>query len=168
MARPSKDWDKAELLTQLMQDMNDALGVMLAAAQSAHDAATHEEMKPENDKDTRGLEAGYLAAGQSARAAELQQALRGLQQMKPRAFAPDEAVSALAIVELEDQDNESCVWVFLTPYGSGQKLKVSGQEIQVATARSPLGDSLLGKRVGDLVEYRAGGRRREFEILSVQ
>ena len=168
MSVSSRNWDKEALIAQLMQDMNEALDVMLSAAQSAHDAATHEEMKPENDKDTRGLEAGYLAAGQSARAAELQQALRGLQQVTPRAFAADESVSALAIIELEDQENESRVWVFLTPYGSGQKLRVAGREIQVATARSPLGGALLGKHVGDLIEYSAGGRRREFEILSLQ
>ena len=51
--------DKAQLLAQLLAGIDDALQVMVAAALSARDAATHEENKAENDKDTRASEAGY-------------------------------------------------------------------------------------------------------------
>lgn len=168
MTDSSTAWDKKALLAQLVQELEEALEVMQTAAQSAHHAATHEEMKPENDKDTRGLEAGYLAAGQSARAAELQQALRGLKEVEPRRFSPDEPISALALVELEDLDNETRIWVLVSPFGSGRKLRLQNQEFQVASARSPLGDALIGKHVGDEVEFSAGGRLREFEIRDVQ
>ena len=46
-----------------------AVAADLASLQRAHRAtvegATHEEAKPENDKDTRALEQSYLARGQS-------------------------------------------------------------------------------------------------------
>lgn len=159
--------DKSALLEQLRNELQDALEVMLAAARAARAAATHEEMKPENDKDTRGLEAGYLAAGQSARAAELQDALRGLHELSPRDFAADDTIASLALVELLDQDTDEVSWVFVVPHGGGRKLRAGGREILVATARSPLGDALIGKRAGDLVEFAAAGRTRECEVLSV-
>lgn len=159
--------DKNALLNQLREELQDALEVMLHAARAARAAATHEEMKPENDKDTRGLEAGYLAAGQSARAAELQEALRGLQGLCARDFAGDEAISSLALVELQDLATDECSWVFLVPHGGGRRLRAGGREILVATALSPLGDALIGKRAGDVVEYTAAGKVRECEVLSL-
>ena len=58
---------KAELLA--------LLGAHLETLERAHRAAcegaTHEEAKPENDKDTRALEQSYLARGQAARIDEL-------------------------------------------------------------------------------------------------
>lgn len=160
--------DKTALLEQLRADLREALAVMVRAAKSAKEAATHEEMKPENDKDTRGLEAGYLAGAQAQRAAELSQAVRGLEELSPRDFAPDEPIAALAWVELIDLDSAVHSHVFVSPYGGGRKMRFAGVEVQIATARSPLGDALIGRRAGDIVELQIAGNVRELEIVSVR
>lgn len=159
--------DKSALLATLRDDLQRALDVMLHAARSAAEAATHEESKPENDKDTRGLEQSYLARGQAARAAELKGALAQLASLEPRAFGPDERVSALALVEVVDLDSDAKERFFVSPFGGGLKVSVGGVEVKVVTAQSPIGDALIGKRVGDLVEVTAGGRVRELEIVGV-
>jgi len=43
-----------------------------SAQRTVVEGATHEENKPENDKDTRALEQSYLARGQAQRVVELQ------------------------------------------------------------------------------------------------
>lgn len=159
--------DKRAVLEQLRADVARALEVMVQAAESARDAATHEESKPENDKDTRGLEAGYLAGAQAARAAELKSTLQQLSELEPRAFGPEDPIRALALVELVDTDTDATLRVFLSPVGGGLKVKVQGALVQVVTPRSPLGDALMGKRAGDLVEVTAGPRTRELEVTAV-
>ena len=57
--------------------------------------------------------------------------------------------------------------LFIAPEGGGQKLAVDGIEVQIVTPRSPLGDAVTGKRVGDLVELHAGGKVRELSIDAI-
>ena len=161
--------DKHALLDTLRADLAVAVEVMIKAASTAHDAATHPEMKPENDKDTRGIEAGYLAGAQSARAAAMQRTLRQLNALVPRAFAADDAVDATALVELTEAvaGKLKRTVVFVSPHGGGLKASVIGVEVQVVTPESPLGDAVMGKRAGDVVELHAGGKIREIEIVRV-
>jgi transcription elongation GreA/GreB family factor len=159
--------DKAAVLVQLKLDLQAAQLAMEQAAHTAHDAATHPEAKPENDKDTRGLEAGYLAAGQSARAAELARMVAAVSQLTPRAFRADEPIAVLALVTLEDEDTGDQQRVFLSPMGGGMKLQVDGQQVQVVTPQSPLGDALLGKCAGDEASLRVGPKRRTVQIVNV-
>jgi hypothetical protein len=58
---------KQELVALLAADLETAE----RAQQAAREGATHEEAKPENDKDTRALEQSYVARGQAKRVEEL-------------------------------------------------------------------------------------------------
>src|SRR4051812_27465742 len=94
--------DKRELKAALLV----ALEAELAAARSAHAAAvegaTHAEARPENDKDTRGLEQSYLARGHAQRVAELEAAIAYVGAWLVRDFAGTEAIAIGAIVDLEE------------------------------------------------------------------
>ena len=61
--------------------MHREVEVLTAAARSTHEAATHEENKAENDKDTRAIEAGYLAGAQADRVRELQGAITAFEKL---------------------------------------------------------------------------------------
>lgn len=139
MAR-SKAQLKAELLA--------ALEAQLASARAAHEqaasAATHEEARPENDKDTRGLEQSYLARGHAQRVAELETSVAVVQTFAPRQFSYDDAIALGALVGLEDGRT-----LWLAPHGGGVELTGG---ITVVTPTSPLGKALLGKRVDDEIE----------------
>jgi transcription elongation GreA/GreB family factor len=134
---------KAELLVQLE--------AQLAAARSAHEAAvaaaTHEEAKAENDKDTRGLEQSYLARGHAQRVGELENAVAVTQVFAPRAFGESEAIALGAIVEIEEDGKTKRLWV--APHGGG--IELAGG-LTVVTPTSPLGRALLGRHVDDDVE----------------
>jgi hypothetical protein len=136
---------KAKLKAELLA----ALEAQLAAARAAHEqaasAATHEEARPENDKDTRGLEQSYLARGHAQRVADLEVAVAVTQTFAPRTFSQDDPIALGALVDLEDGRK-----LWLAPHGGGVEL--SGG-VTVVTPTSPLGKALLGKRVDDEIEF---------------
>lgn len=160
--------EKTALFAQLVADLERDLASMVEAARATHEAATHPEAKPENDKDTRGLELGYLAAGQSARATEQQRALTALRTIVPRSFSRTDAADVSAVVTIVDDDSDVVSHSLLAPLGGGQRLSIGTVAVQVVSPGAPLGKALLGKRVGDSVELVLGGKPRSFTVQAIQ
>ena len=92
--------DKRALIEQIVASLAGELEGYERSARSAHAEATDEQSKAENKYDTRGLEASYLARGQSRQAAETASALREYQALRAREFGKDEAIDLGAIVTL--------------------------------------------------------------------
>jgi len=157
-ALPSKKALKDELVTILRTELEN----LERAHQATKEAATHEEAKPENDKDTRALEQSYLARGQALRVEDLRTGLSDVSAMSLRDFA-DQPIALGALVQVEEDDRT--LYLFITAYGGGNTL-ASGQ-VQVVTTKSPLGRALLGKREGDESEVKLTGKTRELSIVRV-
>src|SRR6188768_3098485 len=102
----------------LLAKLEGELTTMRRAAKDAREAATHEEAKPENDKDTRALEASYLAGAQAARVREIEVAMKGIEGMRLLDLAGGKPIQASAIVTLEDEEGDRTTF-FLAPYGGG-------------------------------------------------
>lgn len=160
MVIPPKEELKAELLRALSTDLE----TLERAMQSAREGATHEEAKPENDKDTRALEQSYLARGQALRIDELKTGIADVRDMVLRAFREGQP-AALGAVIRADEDGAALVF-FLAPHGGGAKLVAGG--VQVVTPKSPLGRALLGKQAGDDCEVPLAGRIRSLSLVSVE
>ena len=155
--------DKGALVAELIKRIHTALAAAQAAHRAAIEGATHEQARPENDKDTRGLEQSYVARGQAARVAELEANLAVLLAFAPRAFRPTDAVALGALVDV-DEDGTAHRY-FIAPHGGGEAL-ASGT-VQVITPESPLGRALLGRRVGDVAELQRRGPARELELVAL-
>jgi transcription elongation GreA/GreB family factor len=139
---------------------------MRKAAYDAAEAATHAEAKPENDKDTRALEASYLAAGQAERVRALESALKLLTALELRDIGKATPICASALVTLEDEDGARTTF-FMTPHGGGVRLESEGTSVQVVTPQSPLGKALLGRTHGETFELRGKSGLREMTIVDV-
>jgi transcription elongation GreA/GreB family factor len=156
----SKESLKEELRRLLAGD----LATREAAWRAAREGATHEEAKPENDKDTRALEQSYLARGEAKRVEQLRAAVAAVEGMALRAFGAEDPIALSAVVTVEE--GEDTIVFFMAPEGGGTKL--GGGRVQVVTPEAPLGRALLGKRAGDEALVVAGARRRELAIVSVE
>ncbi|SDJ93859.1 GreA/GreB family elongation factor [Pseudomonas delhiensis] len=156
--------DKQRAHQLILQRLDADLEVAVRAARTAHEAATHEENVAENKYDTLGLEAAYLAAGQSRRVEEIRQALASFQGLVLRDFDADLGIQTSALVELADRDDRRR-WLFLGPDAAGLKIALDGHEVLVITPRSPLGGALLGRHPGDEVEVGQGSARQAYEIV---
>ncbi|MCB9643293.1 MAG: GreA/GreB family elongation factor [Myxococcales bacterium] len=158
--------DKWKLLDAILLQLHENRDVLLRSAEAAFQAATHEESIAENKYDTRGLEASYLAAGQSKRLADVAQDIDIFTRMKPRDFGKEDAISLGALVEVMDEQ-EVRQWFFLAPRAGGFKLEYAQRNVSIITPRSPLGEQLMGAYAGDIIELRKRNKIVEYEILSV-
>lgn len=142
--------DKLELQKRVVERLETDLANAIAAADDAHKAATNEESKAENKYDTRGLEASYLAAGQSRRVEEIRQALQAWRTLHMRDFDEALGIQLGALVWLENaQGQQQCL--LLGPDGAGIKLTYGDQSLMLITPRAPLGQQLIGQGTGDNV-----------------
>ena len=69
---------KAALIQQIVARLQENFSLLEKAARASHAEATHESSKADNKYDMRGLEASYLARGQSRQAVEILEALRSM------------------------------------------------------------------------------------------
>ena len=156
---PSKD----ELKTELLRRLSAELEGLERAQKSAIEGATHEEARPENDKDTRALEASYLARGQALRIEELRVGLAEVAAMPVPRWTAERPVAVGALVTVEGDAGEHVY--LLAPHGGGVRLAAGA--VQVVTPRSPVGRALLGRREGDDGELVVEGRSRSLSIAAV-
>ncbi|KAA5839402.1 transcription elongation factor GreAB [Pseudomonas chlororaphis] len=151
----------------ILDKLRGDLEIAQRAAQTAYEAATHEENIAENKYDTLGLEASYLAAGQARRVEEIRQALALCQNLTLRPYDEQVGIQVGALLGLEDVNGHE-QWLFLAPDGAGLKVEVVGQPVTVITPRSPLGKGLLGKFEGDELEIVVAGARQQFAVTEVK
>jgi transcription elongation GreA/GreB family factor len=158
--------NKRLIIKKITAALTGELELYFRAAQYARAEATHEQNKPENKYDTRGLEASYLARGQSRQAAELEAAITEFEKLNPRPLAAGEAIGLGALVELELGGERS--FYFLGPRAGGTEVTHDRKEILVITPQSPLGEQLLGKKSGDRPQLTVGGVKQSACIVSVE
>jgi hypothetical protein len=161
--------DKQKLIAAICAQLEENLVLLKQAALATYDAATNEESKPENEYDTRGLEASYLAGAQAKRVAEIEELIYIYRDAKIKAFGPNEPIASTALVEVALNGKNS--FVFIMPKGGGLMLNIDGNIIQTVTPTSPLGEALLGLKAGEVatVENRENrAKTRDYMVLQIQ
>lgn len=154
--------DKIELFKKLKIEIDRQLQLAVEAVQVTLDIATHEENKPENKYDTRGLEASYLARAQSERVLDLRAVKIVIDSLKLRDFGQGQPIAISALIQLET--NGKTLWILLLPKGGGQSLEHEGLSIKIITPESPMGAQLVGKSVDDSIQIKDV----EYNIIQVQ
>lgn len=158
--------DKRKLIDQIRIELEKELEILTDAAKASIEAATSEESKPENQYDTRSLEASYLARGQAKRIAEMKELLVVLKHSVVKDFGPDDKIAGTALIEVEHNGKNS--FLFMMTHGGGVNVSFDGKRIQIVTPSSPLGEALLDLHEGDVAVVEQGDQVREYEILSVK
>ena len=156
---------KTELLARIVEALHNNLTVLTKAARAAHAEATHESSKAENKYDTRGLEAAYLAGGQARQAREILESIKVFGSLQVKEFGPADPIDLSAVVELETDG--AIGMYFIGPRSGGLEVEYKGTEIMVITPQSPLGQQLMGKKVGQRWTTKLNGSRMDYRIVSV-
>jgi transcription elongation GreA/GreB family factor len=158
--------NKRTLIRKIVARLTEELQVYFRAANASRAEATHEQSKAEGKYDTRGLEASYLARGQSKQAAEIESAIAEFEKLAVRKFGDGEAIDPGALVELEIGGEHS--FYFIGPRAGGMEVVHEKREILVITPQSPLGVQLLGKKQGDRPQLTLGSKAQSARIVSVE
>jgi transcription elongation GreA/GreB family factor len=154
---------KSAVVAAVLAKLEQELIQLRISAASAQKAATDEENKPENEYDTRALEASYLADAQKQRVLALERAVKALQDGPPLGTFSIVTTGALVEAECDGQSR----WFFLLPAAAGVVVEVAGKKVSVLGHESPAGQALLGKSAGDAVEIGGPGGKKEYEIVAV-
>lgn len=157
--------NKRALIKKIVKRLTEELEVYFRAAQASRTEATHEQSKAENKYDTRGLEASYLARGQSKQAAEIQGAIAAFEKLNARAFGEAEPVDVGAFVELE-LDGEVAAY-FIGPRAGGTEVIYDKQEVLVITPESPLGQQIMGQKQGDVLKLKFAHAQNQCRVVRV-
>ena len=157
--------NKLTLIKKIIARLTEELAVYFRAANASRAEATHEQNKAEDKYDTRGLEASYLARGQSKQAAEIESAIAEFKKLAAQKLNGDGIIDIGALVELEHGGENS--FYFLGPRAGGTEVVHEKKEILVITPQLPLGEQLLGKKQGDQPQLTFGGTKQAAKILSV-
>jgi hypothetical protein len=156
---------KRKLLELIRAHLEKEMVEAKSAAIETYEAATGEESQPENEYDTRALEASYLAGAQAKRVLELEKSLYIFNHLELAEYDEHSPIGPTALVELELKGK--LIRVFFVPDGGGLVLQYEGHSVQVLTPKSPLGEALLGLKVGDIAVVEKGSQTLEYEIVSV-
>ena len=157
--------NKRALIRKIVTRLTEELEVYFRAAQASRAEATHEQSRAENKYDTRGLEASYLARGQSKQAAEIQGAIAAFEKLDTRKFGADEPIDIGAFVELEF-DGEKTAY-FIGPRAGGTEVLHDKREVLVITPQSPLGGQLQGRKQGDILKLNLAGAQNQYRVTVV-
>lgn len=156
---------KSKLVAAILRRLREDLALYHKAALAARAEATDEQSKAENKYDTRGLEASYLARGQSRQAAEIELAIAQFEKLAPREFTPADAIETGAAVELQSRSEKSLY--FIGPRAGGTEAEFQKKEWLVITPESPLGAQLLGHKQGEKCRLEIGGHAQDYTIAAV-
>ena len=158
--------NKKQLVDSIVQQIRAEMELIATAARSAHEEATHDEERHENQFDTPGLETSVLAEGQVKVAAELREAADAFRSLELKDFGPGEAISPGALVETE-VDGETTFY-FVGPKAGGLEVEFNGHMVFVITPHSPIGHKLIGRRVGDVLAVAPGSTTRPLRIVAIR
>lgn len=169
--------NKQQLLNTLLEEIDKSLSIATSAANDAKDLATHEQSKPETQYDTVGLEASYLAHGQSQRVAELKLALLQWKKLTGVIITSEKPIEFGSLIQLQNDNGDSSSsktkvnnngsWFLLGPAMGGLKLKQNGHLITVITDSSPLGKLVIGKYLDDEITLTLLGKKIDYEIVAI-
>jgi transcription elongation GreA/GreB family factor len=154
---------KADLHKKIEEQLTIILLNTSQAAMQAHATATHEENKAENKYDTLGLEAAYLAEGQSKRVAEFEHNLQAFRKLKVKDFSEEMEIGIGALVCLNTGKNDD-KYVFLSPVAGGVEFHFQDINIMLISESSPLGKALKNSFLGDDIIIRQVHHALNYEI----
>ena len=82
-----------------------------------------------------------------------------------KSFGARTPIEITALVELKSDGKKT--WNFLLPQGGGMKVRQDNRDVFILGVQAPLGNALVGKTQGDVLEVTTQNGVKEYETLRV-
>ena len=158
--------DKVRILSLLRERLDAELRSITSSQSAAQEGAVHEETRQEDPKDTRAIEAQYIARGLAERVETLREHVAALARLELTRFGPDDPVDLTALIVVEEETGRRATYFFV-PVAGGERLELDGTSVLTLTPQSPLGASLMNHRLSDEVVLGRPGRQAAGRIVSL-
>lgn len=81
----------------------------------------------------------------------------------------DDVICPAALVELELEGSAVRSLYLVVPRAGGLVTRFEGQPVQVVSPQSPIGEAILGRRLGDQIELGVrGGNVRRYRVVAIE
>jgi transcription elongation GreA/GreB family factor len=157
---------KHEIHQHVVDQLQQELEGIRAAAKASYNTATDQAHQAENKYDTFSLESSYLARGQARRVEELTTAIDRLRVLPLKELDDHSPIVLSALIRLEADDGEIRL-LLLGPAGGGESVEADGQQVTIITSASPMGRALLGKFVGHSFTFPPGPDGKKLRVTAV-
>lgn len=168
---------KKHFIAQLKAQFSESISAARLAEVNAGQLSENMRSEASSRGDTKSaVESGRMAVAHGQRRERTKQEIDRLIEFSSknlRAFRRDESVALGAMVdvrveEIESGEEEERTF-FILPVGAGTELEGPGGDgfLSVITPESPVGKSLVGRRVGDSFETEIQGVEREWTVTDL-
>ncbi|TRX52477.1 hypothetical protein [Thalassomonas sp. M1454] len=159
-------FDKQKLLVKIIEKLQQELDNAVFAAETARTDATDDQSVAETQYDTLGIEASYLAHGQSERAEKLKQQINQYKKLKVADFNTNDEIAIGCLIKLSGFNQQRLY--FIGPSAGGIKFSIDAQEVLIITPQAPIAKELIGKYQFDQITMPGKSLDDEgIEILAV-
>ena len=139
--------DKTALIDTILSKLQNELTIAVNAANNARLDAIDDQSVAETQYDTVGIEASYLAHGQSERAELISKQIITYKQWPIKDFQENDKIQIGAIIEVSNlQDTH---YYFIGPAAGGMVITINEIKVTVITPNAPLAEALLDKYIDD-------------------
>lgn len=156
---------KEEIRAQLLSQVQAELKAALEAENSAMSLAREGDIKSDGKYDTRGIEAGYMAQAQAKRVEELKLEEQMIEEIPVKEFGLNDEVGLGALVDIEFKGQTRHYFVCST--AGGTMLKVQNKAVLVISVFSPIGDAVMGLKVGEEFELETPQETRHYRVVGI-
>ncbi|WNC72755.1 hypothetical protein RGQ13_01930 [Thalassotalea psychrophila] len=150
------------IIIQLKQELINAIN----SADMARQAATDDQSVAETQYDTLGLEASYLAHGQSERAEQIKQQIKQYQDLLTKDFDRNDEINIGSLVKLKNTLNNTELYYFIGPSAGGLKIQLNNLKVMLITPQAPVAKELIGKSQFDFISLPSP-KENELEIVEI-
>lgn len=156
---------KNEIFKQLIAQVSQELAAAEASQATSANYAQDESVKSDGKYDTRGIEAGYLAGAQQKRVEELKLEKQMIEEIPVKEFGLNDEVGLGALVDIEFKGQTRHYFVCST--AGGTMLKVQNKAVLVISVFSPIGDAVMGLKVGEEFELETPQETRHYRVVGI-
>ena len=160
--KQAKMIDKAQVYNEVLKVLAERNKTAQFAAKQAYEAATNSESVAENKYDTFGLEASYLAHGQSQRLLECEQEYLAFTKWQPESFTSKSEIKLGALVSLLDMDSGLEKHLFIAPIAGGLSISVEDKKVLIISPSSPVAKAIWHKTLDSEVDLPVSGHKVNF------
>ena len=156
--------NKKLIIQKLIENFQQELVLVEAAAKSTKDLVTADDLKSEGKYDTRAIEAGYLASAQNKRVEEIKLDIQMLEEIElPEIPSNTLQLGSLGLISCNNQQR----YYFLSSTSGGSILMIEGHAILVISVFSPIGNEALGLTAGEIFEVETPKETRTYKVIEV-